>query len=94
MTLREKVQERREDILRLADKYGATNVRVFGSVARGDDTPESDLDLLVEFHRSLLKLIGFEQDLEKLLGCRVDVVSEGGISPYIESEILQSAIPL
>jgi len=89
-------RRRRNEILALATKYGAQNVRVFGSVARGDAGPESDLDLLVTFERgrSLLDLVGFEQDLEEMLGCKVDVVSERGISPYLEKRILEEAVPL
>ena len=92
----EKVRRRRADIQRIAAEYGARNVRVFGSVARGDAGPASDVDVLVEFEpgRSLLDLIGLAQDLEDLLGCRVDVVSEGGISPYLKDDILGEAVPL
>ena len=92
----ELARTRREEILSLASKYGAYNVRVFGSVARGEAGPESDLDLLVAFEsgRSLLDLVGFEQDLAELLGQKVDVVVEGGISPYMEKQILSEAVPL
>jgi|SRR5579872_2623042 len=66
---------RREEILKLAAARGASNVRVFGSVARGEAKPSSDLDLLVEFEkgRSLLDLAGLERELEELLGCKVDI---------------------
>ncbi len=66
------LQDLRADILRIADLHGARNVRVFGSEARGDATPASDLDLLVDMDkdRSLLDLVGFGQDLEDLLGRR------------------------
>lgn len=97
MTLNlEGIRLRRADIDRLAARYGARNVRVFGSVARGEAGPASDLDVLVAFDRgrSLLDLIGFEQDLAELFGCRVDVVSEGGISPHLEDRILAEAEPL
>lgn len=92
----EQLRRRRAEIDRLAVEYGARNVRVFGSVARGDAGPSSDVDVLVEFEpgRSLLDLIGLAQDLEDLLGCRVDVVSEGGISPYLKDDILGEAVPL
>jgi predicted nucleotidyltransferase len=65
-------------------------------VARGNAGPASDVDVLVHFEpgRSLLDLIGFEQDLSELLGCNVDVVSEGGISPYMEDHILREAVAL
>jgi uncharacterized protein len=90
------VRCQREAILRLATKYGIRRVRIFGSVARGQARPDSDLDVLVDFEpgRSLLDQAGFELALEKLLGCRVDVVVEGGISPYLEAEILREAVPL
>ena len=92
----EQVRRRREEIERVSRRYGARDVRIFGSVARGDDSPDSDLDVLVKFEagRSLLDLVGIQQDLEELLGCRVDVVSEGGISPHLEGRILADAVPL
>jgi predicted nucleotidyltransferase len=68
------IRRRRDDILRLAERYGARNVRIFGSIARGDARSGSDVDLLVEFEadRSLLDLIGLELDLSDLLGLHVD----------------------
>ncbi len=92
----DQVRGRREAILQLAAKYGIRRVRLFGSVARGDAGAASDLDVLVDFEpgRSLLDQVGFEQDLESLLGCRVEVVAEGGISPYLEKRILDEALPL
>jgi predicted nucleotidyltransferase len=71
----------REEVLRLADDFGVKNPRVFGSVARGDDLPGSDLDLLVTVPRGrgLLALVGFARAVEDLLGVHVDVVSEGGL---------------
>lgn len=88
--------EKREEILRVADAHGARNVRVFGSVARGDAGPDSDIDFLVEMPkgRSLLDLVGLWQDLEELLGRKVDVVTDGGISPYLKDRILTEARPL
>jgi len=82
--------------LRLAAKHGAADVRVFGSMARGDMRPESDVDLLVrmEPRRSLLDLIALGQDLEALLGIRVDLVSENGLSPYLRDRILSEAVTL
>ena len=90
------IRAKREAILEIAKRHGAGNVRVFGSVLRGDDRPDSDLDLLVEFEkgRSLLDLAGFGLDLEDLLGRKVDVVTEGGISPYLEPYIRAEATPL
>jgi predicted nucleotidyltransferase len=71
-------------------------VRIFGSVARGDPTPNSDLDILVDMEegRSLLDLVALWQDLQDLLGMRVDVISEGGMSPYLRAKILAEAVPL
>jgi uncharacterized protein len=96
MTLEELRQEKRGDILRLAREHGAANVRVFGSVARGGQNNGSDLDLLVEFapDRSLLDQVALRQDLEALLGCSVDVVEPGGVSPYLAQSILAEAVPL
>ncbi len=88
--------DKREDILRLAQQYGATRLRIFGSVVRGTATEQSDIDFLVAFEpdRSLLDLIGFKQDLQDLLGRKIDVVSEGGLSPYLKDRILREAQPL
>lgn len=83
-------------VRRLASMHGVKSVRVFGSVARGEATANSDLDLLVdmELGRSLLDLVAFWQDLEEALGRRVDVVSEGGVSPYLRERIFREAQPL
>ena len=86
----------REEILALAKKRGAFNVRVFGSFARGQAGEESDVDFLVEMRpgRSLLDLSGLCIDLEKLLHRKVDVVTEGGLSPYLKDRIIEEATPL
>lgn len=91
-----RVKEKREDVLRIAAAHGASNVRVFGSVARGEEGPDSDLDLLVEMkpESSLLDLVSLWQDLEDLLGHKVDVITEGGISPYLRDRIHAEAVPL
>lgn len=96
MSQLDEVRTQRDAILRLAAKYGIRRVRVFGSVARGDARADSDVDVLVDFEpdRSLLDQVGFGQDLEELLGRPVDVVAEGGISPYMEADILREAVPL
>jgi len=88
MSLDELVQTKREDILRTANKHGAFNVRVFGSVARGEADSESDIDLLVDMEpgRSLLDLSGLLIDLEEMLGCNVDVVTERGLRDRIVFE--------
>jgi WD40 repeat protein/nucleoside phosphorylase/predicted nucleotidyltransferase len=94
--LEELVQARREDILRTASRYGAYNVRIFGSVARGTADERSDLDLLVDMEpgRSLFDLGGLSIDLEELLGCPVDVVTEQGLRDSIRSDVLQETVPL
>ncbi len=96
MRLEELLRERREDILRVCAKYGAYNVRVFGSLARGEADEESDIDLLVEFEpgRSLLDHAALWLELQELLGCKVDVVSDRGLKPRIRERVLQEAVPL
>ena len=86
----------RDAILRLAVRHGASNVRVFGSVARGDADRQSDVDFLVEMAsgRSLMDLGGLLTDLEELLGRRVDVVTEAGLRGRIRERVLQEALPL
>lgn len=90
------LRENRAEILRLAARYGAYNVRVFGSVARGEAGPESDVDLLVnmEAGRSLFDLGGLLMDLQDVLGCNVDVVTESGLRPRIRERVLEEARPL
>jgi len=96
MSVRRAFEEHRSEIVRVARGHGATGVRVFGSVARGEDGPGSDLDLLVDLRlgRSLLDLIALKQDLEDLLGQAVDVVTEAGISPYVRDRVVQQAMAL
>lgn len=90
------LSQRRQQIIQIASGYGASNIRVFGSRARGDDTMDSDLDILVELEpgRTLLDLVGIKQDLGDLLGCQVDVVTEASISPYIREQVLKDATRL
>jgi uncharacterized protein len=96
MGIDQKIQQHRREIIELAASRGASAVRIFGSVARGEATDGSDLDVLVKLDadRSLFDQIALKQDLEQLLGCAVDVVVEGGISPYLEERILAEARPL
>ncbi len=90
------LDEKRDEILRLAALHGAANVRVFGSVARGDDRDDSDIDLLVHMEdgRSLFDLIGFAQDVEDLVGRHVDVATDDGLHRVIREHVLAEAIPL
>lgn len=90
------LKSRREEIISIAARHGARNVRVFGSVARGEDDEKSDIDLLVEFEsgRSLLDHAGLWLELQDLLSCKVDVVSERGIKPRIRERVLREAVPL
>ncbi len=89
-------QEKREVILQIARRHGAYNVRVFGSVARGEAKPDSDVDFLVDLDegRSLFDLGGLLIDLQELLGCRVDVVTEKGLRSRIRERVLREAISL
>ena len=95
-TLAPEISGKRVDILRVAAAHGARNVRVFGSVARGESGSESDIDLLVEFEpgRSLLDHAALQIELEALLGRRVDVASERGLRPRIRERVLREARPL
>jgi hypothetical protein len=90
------LKEKREEILRIAAQHGAHNVRVFGSVARGEADAQSDIDLLVEFEpdRSLLDHAALWLELQELLGCKVDVVSEGGVKARIRDRVLREALPV
>jgi predicted nucleotidyltransferase len=90
------VKEKRGEILRIASRYGVRDIRVFGSVARGESERESDVDFLVELEagRSLLDLGGLQMELEELLGCKVDVVTESGLYWLLRRRILKEAQPL
>jgi hypothetical protein len=96
MNPQEVLKTRREEILRIAARRGARNVRVFGSVARGQAGPQSDLDLLVEFEpgRTLLDRVGLMQDLEDALGCKVDVVTEQALHRLIRPKVMAQAVAL
>ncbi len=90
------LQSRRNDILSIAARHGARNVRVFGSVARGEARPDSDVDFLVDMEagRSLFDLGGLLYDLRLLLGVDVDVVTEKGLRPRIRAQVIREAVPL
>ena len=96
MGLNKLIQEKRGAILEIAARHGAYNVRLFGSVARGEADEASDVDILVELepNRSLLDLGGFLADMQDLLGCKVDVVTEKGLKTRIRERVLQEAVPL
>lgn len=96
MNLPKLFEEKREEILLIAAHYGARNVRIFGSVARAEARPDSDVDVLVDLEpgRSLFDLGGLLIDLQDLLGCRVDVVTEQGLRPRIRERVLREAVPL
>lgn len=96
MGLRDSLAEMREAIQRAAAESGARDVRVFGSVARGEDREGSDIDLLVTLEpgRTLLDLARLELRLERLLGRRVDVVTEAGLREPVRSAALREAVPV
>jgi len=96
MVLGELLKEKHKDILSIAAKYGAHNVRVFGSLARGEADEQSDIDFLVEMEpgRSLLDLGGLQAELEALLGCPVDVVTEKSLKARIRGRVLAEAVPV
>ena len=95
-TTMDDLRKQRQTILRLAAEYGASNVRVFGSVARGEADDASDIDLLVDMGpgRGLLDLGGLLMDLEQLFGRRVDVVTERGLRARIRDRVLEETVPL
>ena len=96
MGVDELLKKKREDILRIAAKHGARNVRIFGSVARGEADDQSDIDVLVEMEpgRSLLDMGGLLMDLQEVLGRKVDVVTEKGLRDRIRDRVVKEAIPL
>jgi predicted nucleotidyltransferase len=92
----ESLRQMRSEILHIAQAHGAKNVRVFGSVARGEEGPDSDLDLLVDLEprRNLLDLGHLVMDLQDLLGRKVDVVEPEGLHWYIRDRVLKEAVAL
>ena len=96
MTPLELLQNRREDIQRIAAKHGAYNIRIFGSVARGEAGVESDVDFLIEKGPTTSSWFpaGLVLDLEELLGRRVEIVTEKALNPYLRERVLREAIPL
>lgn len=96
MSLRDIILEKKSDIVQLAKLHGATHVRIFGSTARGEDHPNSDVDFLVEFDedRSLFDLIRLKAELEQLLDRQVDVVTSESLNSRVRGDVLGEAIPL
>jgi predicted nucleotidyltransferase len=90
------LKNKRKDILRVASKYGARNVRIFGSLARGEAREDSDIDFLVDMEpgRSLFDMGGLLMDLQSLFAQKVDVVTEKGLRPRIRDRVLKEALPL
>lgn len=96
MNLRDMLEMRRDEIIKVATMHGARNIRVFGSVARGEADEKSDVDFLVDLEsgRSLLDLGGLLMDLKDVLGRDVDVVTERGLNPRIRDRVLREAVAL
>jgi len=96
MTLFELLQQKRDDILRIAAKHGAYNVRVFGSVARGEAGPDSDIDLLIDRGpiTSSWFPAGLVLELEETLGQRVEVITEKALNRHLRDRVLREAVPL
>jgi len=96
MNANQLLQSKRQEIMQIAARHGATNVRVFGSVARGEARPDSDVDFLVnlEANRSLLDLARLLRELQTLLNRPVDVVTEAGLRPRLRPQVLKEARPL
>ncbi|OQY97057.1 MAG: DNA polymerase subunit beta [Chloroflexi bacterium UTCFX4] len=92
----QQLKRKRKRILAIAQKHGASQIRVFGSVARGEDKPTSDIDLLVKLSAKPSPWFpaGMTNDLEKLLGRRVEIVTERGLNPHLRKYILKEAVPL
>ena len=97
MKINSLIQQNREKIVQIAAKHGASNIRIFGSVARGEADEQSDLDLLIDYcseHRSPWFPLQLIRELEALLGCKVDIVTEQGLKDRIKELVLKESIPL
>ena len=96
MTTIDLIQSKRDDVLKVAQKHGVTSVRVFGSVARGEESGDSDVDLLVTTGPEVSSWFpaGLILDLEKLLGRHIDIVTESGLNPLLRDQVLAEAVAL
>ena len=96
MTPLELLQHRKDDIRRIAAKHGAYNVRIFGSVVRGEARPDSDIDLLIEKGPTTSSWFpaGLVLELEEMLGRRVEIVTEKALNPYLRDRVLREAVAL
>jgi predicted nucleotidyltransferase len=96
MTELERIQQQKKNILAIARQHGIVRLRLFGSVVRGEETPQSDIDLLVDLEpgRSMFDLGGALIQLQELLRRKVDIVTEGGLHWYLKEKIMQEAVPL
>lgn len=88
------IRNQLDEVNVICAKHGASSLRIFGSTARGDETPQSDVDFLVEFERGrgVLQLMALEMELEQLLGAKVEVLTVGGLSPFLKDRIIAEAI--
>ena len=94
MSLKDLLKEKRSQILEIAAKHGAFNVRVFGSVARGEETPESDIDFLIDYDLEKISSwfpVGLVHDLQNLLGRKVDVITEKGLNSRVRDNVLKDS---
>ena len=96
MQTKQLLYEKRGDILRVAAKHGAHNVRIFGSAVRGDDRPDSDIDFLVDVGPTTSSWFpaGLILELEEILGRRVEIVTQKALNPYLREYVLHEAVPL
>ncbi len=90
------LQKKREDVLEVAERHGVTSIRIFGSVARGEESSESDIDLLITTGPNVSPWFpaGLILDLEQLLGRHIDIVTESGLNPLLRDQVLTEAVAL
>ncbi|EAZ91024.1 nucleotidyltransferase family protein [Crocosphaera chwakensis] len=97
MELKQLLKEKRQEIIDIAAKHGAYNIRIFGSVARGEETKNSDIDLLIDYHLDKITPwfpSGLMQDLQSILGRKIDIVTVNGLKERIKAKVLEEAIDL